>query len=1252
MAILPEIVRRYTLLALSVTGVAIAQVGAVSVTPNAGSGASQTFQATYSDALGTADLKTAWLWITPAFGGSGANTCMLYLDRVANTLNLLNDAGNTWMAAPVSVSGTLQNNQCYVNVGAATVALAQNNLTLTVPLTFKSGFAGAKEVWLYGAGGTANSGWQKLGAWTILGGTTVSAVSVTPSAGSGSTQAFQLVYSDSLGTTDLKTGWVWFTPSFAGAGNTCMLYYDRAANSLNLLNDAGTTWTAAVVGVPGTLQNSQCAVDAGSTTAVPSSTNLIVTVPMTFKTGFAGAKEIWLFGAATTATSGWQKLGTWTVPSLAVTVSAVSVTPNAGSGSVQSFQLLYSDTLGASDLKTTWVWFTPSFGAGANTCMLYYDRVANSLNLLNDAGGAWMAAAVGAPGTLQNSQCAVDVGATMAIPAGSSLALTLPISFKAGYAGAKEVWLYGAGSAVNSGWQKLGSWTVPIPLAVSAVSVTPNAGSGSVQSFQFLYSDTLGASDLKTTWVWFTPSFGAGANTCMLYYDRAANSLNLLNDAGTTWTSAVVGVSGTLQNSQCGVDVGASTAIPAGTNLILTLPLSFNAAFAGAKEVWLYGAGNTLNSGWQKLGAWTATGGGLLVTSTAVGQNLEASVTITGTTPAPVGGLSITLTSSDPSKLVIGSQLNPGTSPVTLSIPEGPISFSVYVQALASSGTVTLTAHSPGYTDGTATITLTPSAFVLAGPSGIGVPSFPTNVNLTTVINVFAARLDSSNNYVETQRIRGGLNNVAVSLSSSQTTVGTLSPPAVSFSAGDSSWSTMFSAVGTGSTIIGATEPAGFSVPASGLNTLTANVGGASMTAPNITVGKGLQVPAQVTLTGVPSADQTLTLTSNDSARLRFGAAPTDTGSGTISILIKAGHNASPIFYVQGFDNIGTATYSATMPGFGTTAGTVTFGASGIVIAGPSGFGFDFTTTRNAPPTTLTLSAALLNSSGNYVESEAIAGGAPVTFNVSSSNMSVGTIITSPVTIAGGSVTVTTDFSPSGVGTTVLSAVQPSGFTTPNQYRTVTATVSTASIAIADGVSIGKNLQIQAILTLGEVAPTGGLSVTLTSNNPNLLLSATQNGVGSLSIVVPVAAGAFSGTYYLQAFGSSGTVTYQANAPGYVGRTASVTLTPSGVVLGDTLGNIGTTAFGSSPVSFGVYMAQLDALGSFQQIQQLAAGASSVSVSLSTNAGTVGTPVTIAPGSQSNTSQLTASSGNVTVTATTPPGYTPSDALALHVFVF
>ena len=131
---------------------------------------------------------------------------------------------------------------------------------------------------------------------------------------------------------------------------------------------------------------------------------------------------------------------------------------------------------------------------------------------------------------------------------------------------------------------------------------------------------------------------------------------------------------------------------------------------------------------------------------------------------------------------------------------------------------------------------------------------------------------------------------------------------------------------------------------ANGAGGITANVAAGLVSAPNVIVGQSLEVPAQVALTGAPSTATTITLTSSDPNRLRFGVSATDAGAGTIPIpgcvppapdptnackivKIGAGQSHTPDIYFQGLDSSGSVTYTANVPGFGTSTGTVQFPA-------------------------------------------------------------------------------------------------------------------------------------------------------------------------------------------------------------------------------------------------------------------------------------------------------------------------------------
>ena len=93
---------------------------------------------------------------------------MLYYNTATDQINLLNDNATAWMPATLGSATALQNSQCSLNVGTATVSSSGSTLTLNVTVTFKPAFAGAKNVYLHAVDiSGSNSGWQQLGGWTI-----------------------------------------------------------------------------------------------------------------------------------------------------------------------------------------------------------------------------------------------------------------------------------------------------------------------------------------------------------------------------------------------------------------------------------------------------------------------------------------------------------------------------------------------------------------------------------------------------------------------------------------------------------------------------------------------------------------------------------------------------------------------------------------------------------------------------------------------------------------------------------------------------------------------------------------------------------------------------------------------------------------------------------------------------------------------------------------------------------------------------
>jgi len=604
------------------------------------------------------------------------------------------------------------------------------------------------------------------------------------------------------------------------------------------------------------------------------------------------------------------------------------------------------------------------------------------------------------------------------------------------------------------------------------------------------------------------------------------------------------------------------------------------------------------------------SGTGITLSGASVGQNLQTGVTITLAQPAGSGGVQVTLTSSDPSKAVLAARSSDaGQGSLTVPIGAGQTTATIFVQGLVSSGTVNLMATAPNIGSGAGAVNLTPSGFILSGPAGNA--SISTGVGANTTLTVTSARLDSSMHFIEAQPLRAGTS-ASVTVASSSPSVGTVAPASVAFTGGQGGTATtQFTGVAAGTTTLTAAPPAapaGFSMPAGGANVLTANVGSGGLTAASTAAGQNLEAAASVALSSpAPNGGVTVTLTSSDPSKLLLATAPDAAGSGSATLTVAGGTSRTPNFYVQALAGSGSVTYSATAPGLGSSTATVMLTPSGIIVSGPADpAARSFFTGTRSGASPITVSTVEVDPSGTF-NIQPVRGGASVTITVTSSNPSAGTIASSPVTIGGGASSAATSFQPIGMGSTAISASVPAGFTAVPPYGTVTANVRMTGLTVTDQVVAGMNLQVGGLVVLGQAAPAGGVSVTLTSNDPKLLLSTSPTAAGSGSITVMVPASSNNAPYYLQALSSSGSGTYTAAASGYGTSTGTISYAPSGVVLQGPFGfnrPISTTAT-SAPTAIGVYTAVLDGTGNYIATQPLAGGLT-ITASLTSSAPAVG----------------------------------------------
>jgi hypothetical protein len=1045
----------------------------------------------------------------------------------------------------------------------------------------------------------------------------------------------------------------------------------------NPVSGVAVTFTAPASGASATF--------AGGVKTVVTDVSGVATSPAVTANGTVGSYSV------TASVSGVQTSATFTLTNTAG--QAASITATGGSGQSASVGTPFGFRLtatvkdaGGNPVNGATVTFNApssgpsgSFSGGATTAITNAAGVATSAQFTaNSTAGSYNVTA---------SVAGVQTAATFALTNRAGAAASITATGGSGQS-----------AAINQPFANTLSATVKDaagnPVSGVTVTFTPPATGARGTFAGGANTAVTNASGVATSAV-FTANSTAGAYTVTALATgvQTPAAFTLTNTPGPPSSIQVTGGSG--QTAMAGTAFGNPLSVSvrdAGSNPINGVTVTFTAPASGASGTFAGGVNTavtnasgtasrvlTANSvagsynvvasvaGLQPKATFSLTnisaGPPLALTGATVGKNLQAQVILTLPAPAPPPlGQKLKIRSLDPSKVLLaGRTADPGVAEIEIVVGQGLTSVTgIYVHALADTGTVQIEAYATGFTSALANVTLTPSAFVLAGPNGMG-GTFSLSQGNNTQLTVSGARLNASFAFAEIQQLRGGAL-ATVSISNSAPTQGSVSPASVTIVGGNTSAAATFTAnpSATGVATLTAVPPTGYSEPTQGANAVTANFIPSGIVVQNVIVGQNLQATATIGLNSpVPGSCPgpscsllPVTISSHDTSKLRFATSPGAVGTGSITLNLEPGRTGSAPFYIQGLESTGSVQYTVTASGYGAAVGTVTLARSGFVISGPVALGADFFTTLGAENSDLTIQSARLDANGNFAAQQAVRGGLSPTVNVSSSNPSVGRITTSPVTIAAGTGFVVTQFDPASQGTTTLSVSTPAGFSTPSQYVSVTATVRTPNLSVSNA-EVGRALQTVGTVFLGETAPDGGVVVTLTSNSGSLLLSNAETTAGTPSITVTVPAGQSSATFVLQALSATGTATYTATAAGYAPKTGVVTFRRSGLVIAGPFGFgfalFANIAAGNQVVT--VSTAMLNDNDAFMMTQPLAAGQSlEVALRSSTpGVGTISSPVVIAGGADSVTTVFTPiAPGQTTLSITQPGGYTqPSNFTTL-----
>jgi uncharacterized repeat protein (TIGR01451 family) len=222
-------------------------------------------------------------------------------------------------------------------ISSGTVCYSDND-TLTAAAVTVNGsadvrfLAGQRVNLTPGFRATAGTAATTFHAWVE---TVPSAVSASPSGGTGLTQAFTWTVSNPEGYGEIDEVQAIFGATLGGWGR-CYIRYSRASNLVYLTDDSEVAWLGGFApGTHGTANNSRCAVTGSGASVHGSGTHLTVTVPVTFQAGWAGVKNQYLnVWDLENLSSGWQTMGTWTVGSGGTQYYLTTAVSPVGSGSI------------------------------------------------------------------------------------------------------------------------------------------------------------------------------------------------------------------------------------------------------------------------------------------------------------------------------------------------------------------------------------------------------------------------------------------------------------------------------------------------------------------------------------------------------------------------------------------------------------------------------------------------------------------------------------------------------------------------------------------------------------------------------------------------------------------------------------------------------------------------------------------------------------------------------------------------------
>jgi hypothetical protein len=282
--------------------------------------------------------------------------------------------------------------------------------------------------------------------------------------------------------------------------------------------------------------------------------------------------------------------------------AVVSLNPRSGSGFTATFTATFSQSSNNHYLGYLLILPTPNIVnyTATGSCLIEYNKYSNGVRLIDNAGTGWFGPPSGEvikPGaaTLTNNQCSVNVANVIANVSGSTMSVTVPVTFFQSLGPVLGTFLQAQDDkAVWTGMTQFGNWVLPSVsqnrLGPAIVGVNASGTTGKQATYSVTASHTSGASALGMVHLLVSASI-VGSPACQVVYFPASDTLNIINAEGTALMlppNVKPGFAGgVFSNGRCAINLTGSSSSRTTNTVTITLAMSFSDNFLGQKNVYV-----------------------------------------------------------------------------------------------------------------------------------------------------------------------------------------------------------------------------------------------------------------------------------------------------------------------------------------------------------------------------------------------------------------------------------------------------------------------------------------------------------------------------------------------------------------------------------------------------------------------------------------------------------------------------------------